>query len=140
RVDPNTPSLLAWVEEARRLYVALVRHMFALLAASGPIVSLLARMGVLAELNAHHETISTRKFRAQEAMRTYAAAHPEIRESLHAGEIPDDQGFRDLWDDYLREYGHRGPYESDLSWPRTSEQPAQLLRSLDYPPNDPLPK
>jgi rifampicin phosphotransferase len=139
-VDPSTSTLTAWIEEARRLYVALVRHMFALLAASGPIVSVLAQAGVLAELNAHHETVSTRKFRAQEAMRAYAAAHPEIRAVLHAGEVPDDKGFRALWGDYLREYGHRGPYESDLSRPRDAEQPGPLLRSLSNPPLEPLSK
>jgi pyruvate,water dikinase len=134
RVDPSTLNLTAWIEEARRLYIALVRHMFALLAASGPIVSLLAQAGVLAELNAHHETVSTRNFRAQEAMRAYAIAHPEVCAALHSGNVPDDDGFRLLWDAYLREYGHRGPYESDLSRPRDSEQPTQLLRSLANPP------
>lgn len=137
RVDPSDRSLTVWIEEARRLYVILVRHMFALLAASGPIVSSLAHAGVLAELNAHHETISTRKFRAQDAMRAYAATHPEQHAMLEQGELPDDAGFRALWEAYLAEYGHRGPYESDLARPRDSEQPARLLRSLANPPLDP---
>lgn len=136
RLDPAQSSLTDWVEDARRLYVALVRHMFALLAASGPIVSVLAQAGVLAELNAHHETVSTRKFRAQEAMRVHAAANPEVRAALKAGTVPDDKDFRILWDAYLRDYGHRGPYESDLSRPRDSEQPDALLRSLANPPLD----
>jgi pyruvate,water dikinase len=101
-------------------------------------VSVLAQAGVLAELNAHHETVSTRKFRAQERMRAYTAAHPAVRDALQAGRVPDDDGFRSLWDAYLREYGHRGSYDSDLSRPRDSEQPEALLRSLANPPLDPL--
>ena len=136
----DVSGLAEWIEEARRLYVVLVRHMFALLAASGPIVSLLAQAGVLAELNAHHETVSTRKFRAQEAMRAYAAAHPAVCAALQGGSVPEDEDFRALWEAYLHEYGHRGPYESDLSRPRDSEQPEALLRSLANPPLDPPPK
>lgn len=140
RIDPSTASLMVWTEEARRLYILLVRQMFALLAASGPIVSILARAGVLAELSAQHETVSTRKFRAQEAMRAYAAAHPALLAVLKTGNLPEDERFTGLWNAYLYEYGHRGAYESDLSRPRDSEAPEALLRSLANPPLERLPK
>lgn len=140
KLAATADTLEDYIEAARWLYITLVRQMFALLAASGPMVSLLAWAGVLAELNAHTETISTRKFRAQEEMRAYVAAHPELAPVLRNGELPDDAGFRTLWDAYIAEFGHRGMFESDLSRPRDSEQPAPVLQSLANPPLPEEPK
>ncbi|MBK8135133.1 MAG: hypothetical protein IPK52_04740 [Chloroflexi bacterium] len=123
-------SLPDLIEAARWLYVTLVRQMFSLLAASGPLVSVLAHAGVLAELDAHHVTISTQKFRDQETIREYVAAHPAIHIALRSGKVPEDDGFLALWSAYLAQFGHRGVFESDLSRPRDVECPESILQSL----------
>lgn len=128
------------IETGRTFYIDLVQQMFSLLAAGGPAVSLLARAGVLNDYLSGHETISTRKFRAQEEIRAYVKQHPALRASLQLGELPDEAGFLALWQAYLETFGHRGTFESDFSRPRDSEKPAVLLRSLANPPAAPTQK
>lgn len=133
-------SLAGQIEAGRWLYTMLVRRMFALLAASGPIVSLLAYAGVLSELSARHMTISTEKFLEQDALRALVASSPGLKKPLGEGRIPEDGDFVERWTRYMERFGHRGTFESDLSRPRDSECPADLLQSLTNPPLEPTPR
>lgn len=117
----------------RWLYTALVTEMFSLTAAIGPMLLLLRAAGTLEEHNARQQTISTRLYADLEPLRAYAAAQPAVRAALEAGRLPDDAGFRALWDSYMAVYGHRGIYESDVARPRYREAPEKLFPALLQP-------
>lgn len=117
---------LAW------LYTTLVTEMFSLTAAmSGPL-SLLRRLGVLAEHNARQRTISTAMFTDLEPLRHLVAAKPGLQTALSQGKLPDDPTFCRAWQAYLGKHGHRGVYESDIARPRLHEAPQALLASLAH--------
>ncbi len=48
----------------------------------------------------------------------------------HYRETLQDTPFLDQFDHFLSEYGHRGPYESDLAIPRYRENPTLLLQAI----------
>lgn len=111
-------NLQACVSDLADAYVALVHAMMGLTGSmSGPL-ALLRRLGVLHELAARHRTVTTRMFEAQEQLR---------------GLDRESAAFAQAWHEYLREYGHRGAFESDVGVPRTREQPEGLLQSLATP-------
>jgi pyruvate,water dikinase len=120
-------------ETFRQLFVGLVQGMFALTAAmSGPLL-ILRHTGTLTEHSARLRTIGTTLLTDLDPIREYVVAHPEIQPDLLQGDLPDDAGFRDLWQVYLDKHGHRGIYESDVARPRYREAPEPLLQSLAYP-------
>ena len=109
----------ACTDHLAEAYVVLVHAMMSLTGSmSGPL-ALLRRCGVLHELASGHRTVTARMFEAQERLRELG---------------PGDPGFAPAWDTYLREYGHRGAFESDVGVPRTHERPEDLLQSLGCGP------
>lgn len=111
-------------------YVTLVHAMMALTGAMAGPLALLRRAGVLLEHAARHRTVTAAMFERQAELR--ALVHPGAM-ALTRGEVPDEPRFRDAWTRYLAEFGHRGPFESDIGVPRTREAPQGLLRSLLAP-------
>ncbi|WP_224332611.1 PEP/pyruvate-binding domain-containing protein [Haloprofundus halobius] len=66
-----------------------------------------------------------------------AREHPAVADALREGASLDDlrryeggDAFRDAFDDYLREFGHRATGEIDLSRPRWREDPSGLLATV----------
>ncbi|XVH33182.1 PEP/pyruvate-binding domain-containing protein (plasmid) [Haloferacaceae archaeon DSL9] len=63
-----------------------------------------------------------------------ARDHPSVASALRDGasledvaDVTGDEAFRDAFDDFLDEFGHRGTGEIDLSRPRWREDPSMLL-------------
>jgi rifampicin phosphotransferase len=134
RTENPGESFSELVETLRWLYATLVRQMFSLTAASGPILYLLRYLGVLEEHSARQPTISSRMFIDLEPLRDIVDRRPSVYEAIEQGALPDHDEFRRLWTEYLARYGHRGIYESDISRPRYHEAPEILLHSLTAPP------
>jgi rifampicin phosphotransferase len=133
RTEQPGQNFTECVETLRWLYTTLVTEMFSLTAAmSGPL-SLLRRLGVLAEHNARQHTITTAMFTDLEPLRELAAHKPAIQAALAQGKAPGDPAFGRAWLGYLRRHGHRGVYESDIARPRLHEAPEALLTSLAQP-------
>ncbi len=61
---------------------------------------------------------------AQHYFLNAADAFDDYREVLR------DTSFLDQFDHFLSQYGHRGPYESDLAIPRYRENPTPLLQAI----------
>ena len=61
-----------------------------------------------------------------------AQAHPEIEEAVATGQgtLPVGHPFTSTFEDFLQEYGHRGPREMELAAPRWRETPEALLRMI----------
>ena len=129
----QSPGFAAANETFRQLFVGFVQGMFALTAAlSGPLL-ILRRAGTLTEHSARLRTIGTTLLTDLDPLRAYVVEHPEIQADLFQGDVPDDDGFKALWQVYLAQHGHRGVYETDVSRPRYVEAPQPLLQSLAYP-------
>jgi Phosphohistidine swiveling domain len=127
---PETDSFTNCVRDLQTVYTALVREMFSLTQAmSGP-MALLRRLGMLSALAARHETVTTRLLTNLDPLREYVQAHPHLAAIVAEGRVPEDEGFQQLWQAYLAQYGFRGVFESDIACPRYHEQPETLLRSL----------
>lgn len=121
---------------SRESYRHLVQAMFMLISsATGP-VAMLSKLGVLSAHQARHETVTTRMHRQLNRLRQLAADHPEWQEQLQRGEAPEDATFQQPWQNFLRDYGHRGVYETDLASPRWADAPETLLPSLGHAPVD----
>ena len=116
------------VTRARKAFVATVHGMTALNTAAAAPTALLRALGTLEAHSARHETAATTMFRQLDKLRNALAASD--RRQLAAGHLPESSAFRSGWEDWLRRYGHRGPYESDLSRPRYSDDPRPILDSL----------
>lgn len=98
--EPNQAAL-AWVEDFTALYVDLVEHMQNLTAAmSGPI-QLLDRLGILSK--------SSAALRQKSSSTDYLHAFAQLQQGIITRER------------FLRQYGHRGFYESDIGQTRFSE-------------------
>lgn len=71
---------------------------------------------------------------AQTAQRDEAARNYFMAEhfdpSAFRNEIPEGSQFRIEFEEFLKDYGHRGIYESDLINPRWREDPAYLLENV----------
>ncbi|MDJ0665042.1 MAG: PEP-utilizing enzyme, partial [Acidimicrobiia bacterium] len=116
------------VDRARRAFVATVHGMTALNTAAAAPTALLKALGTLEPHSARQETAATAMFRELDELR--ARLSSEDRDLLRGGGLPESSGFRTAWEQWLRRYGHRGAYESDLSRPRYREDPRPVLDSL----------
>ncbi len=94
-------------EQLHEAYVGLVTGMFPLSSAIGPPLAVLRRAGTLAEHAGRHRTITTE----------LAEALDEVRHGTIAV------------DGFMRRFGHRGVYESDIARPRFADA-TQLLGDL----------
>ncbi|MEM1058122.1 MAG: PEP-utilizing enzyme [Verrucomicrobiota bacterium] len=118
-------------------YRHLVHAMFGLIsAATGP-VTVLAKLGVLSGHQARHENVTTRMHRELHRLRELAAEHPEWKEDLRNGRVPEAEEFRQPWNHFLEHYGHRGVHETDIAKPRWRDAPETLLTSLAQKPVPP---
>ncbi|MFN3255544.1 MAG: PEP-utilizing enzyme [Ilumatobacter sp.] len=99
----------AAVDDLHRAYVALVTGMFPLSSAIGPPLAVLRSSGTLYEHAARHRTITAELARRRAELRTT----PEP-----------DRG--PLLAEFLRDFGHRGVYESDIARPRYADDPEAL--------------
>jgi len=104
RVDWADLELEAAVDRLGRLYTELVHGMFGLTAAMAPALSALRRAGVLAAHGGRHRTLTTRMY---DSLGKVAAAPPERRD--------------EAWAEFVAEFGHRGPFESDIVRPRFAD-------------------
>ncbi len=129
--DPQVPSQLGpLLSRAAEIYTLLVTDMLALTAAiSGP-TSLLRRAGVLASLSRRHRSVSTAMHDDLSLVAAALANTPEATQQLASGELSGSEPFSSEWRRWLRAYGHRGVYESDLSMPRFHECPESLFPAL----------
>jgi rifampicin phosphotransferase len=118
------------ITQAATIYTLLVQEMFSLTAAiSGP-TALLRRAGVLAAFSRQHRSIST-QINDDLAMVAHAVRKtPGGVQKLREGLVPGGDPFIAEWQKWLKNHGHRGVYESDLSMPRFHEQPELLLATL----------
>ncbi|MDJ0954866.1 MAG: alpha/beta fold hydrolase [Acidimicrobiia bacterium] len=124
----NSTTLEEAVGRARRAFVATVHGMTALNTAAAAPTALLKASGTLEAHGARQETAATAMFRELDPLRKKLTA--EDRERLDDGLLPRSATFRRSWNDWLRRYGHRGAYESDLSRPRYSEAPGPIFAAL----------
>ena len=72
---------------------------------------------------------------AETARGDAAAREVLLREPLDAAgwkELPEDSPFRRGFEEFLREYGHRGVYESELGHPTYREDPTYLLEQVRF--------
>ena len=53
-----------------------------------------------------------------------------LAERIEQRELP--QAFLDAWDDFLSNFGWRGPHETDLASPRYADDPRLALRPMSY--------
>jgi pyruvate,water dikinase len=120
-------------QQTRALFLHLVTVMLDLTAALAVPLTLLRRLGTLEEHSRRHQTPTGRLLTALEPLRNLVAEHPEWHPTLLAGRPPEQKEFLALWGDYLRQFGHRGFFESDLAEPRFAEEPSAILRSLLIP-------
>ena len=129
----TTDSFAAAGECLRQVFSGFVQEMFSLTAALSAPLLILRWAETLTEHSARQRTIGTTMLTDLDPIREYVVAHPEIQPDLLQGDVPDDSGFRDLWQVYLDKHGHRGIYETDVARPRYREVPQPLLQSLAYP-------
>jgi pyruvate,water dikinase len=95
----------------------------------GPI-SFLRYMKTLNYHSANHTTPGTRILKDLDSLFTLIKIKPQIKESIDNGKLPEDKEFLNLWTIYLKNHGHRGIYESDLSQPRFRENHEYILKLL----------
>jgi len=140
RTESLPASFVGLVEELRWLYTALVTEMFSLTAAIGPMLLLLRQTGTLAQHSARQQTISTRMYTDLDPLRDYVLGQLDWLKQLRADELPNDRQLREMWNDYMADYAHRGIYESDIARPRYRDDPSPLLRSLTGRGRERVPK
>lgn len=121
-------------QQTVELFHRLVTVMLDLTAALAVPLTLLRKLGVLAQHSAHHQTPTGQILRSLEPLRELVSQHPQWHEALSQGTAPASPEFAEPWHHYLNRYGHRGFFESDLAEPRFRELPETILRSLLSPP------
>jgi rifampicin phosphotransferase len=126
--DPD-PSFGDVIDRARRVHVTIVHEMSSLATAATVPVSVLRRLGVLADHAAGHRTASTQVLDDLAPLAAAARHDPVAAGALRAGRVPDRPEASAAFADWLDRHGHRGVYESDLSRPRYAEDPAPILRA-----------
>lgn len=130
RMDTPGKTFDDLIETVRWLYRTRTREMILLTASIVPLTRLLKRLHTLDEHSQRHETISTKLYTDQQLMRDYARRDDDLRDTLKAGTMPDNEYFKHLWRYYEKHYGHRGIYETDIARPRFQNAPEPLLTSL----------
>ncbi len=111
-------------------YVSLVDQMASLATAMAVPVSVLRRIGVLAEHLRTQRSAGTRMADDLAPLAARAATLPGAAELLRSGQLPDDPELVRLWEAWLTRHGHRGRFESDLASPRFAEEPETVLMTV----------
>jgi pyruvate,water dikinase len=132
-VPVSGDSFAAANDTFRLIFTGFVLEMFNLTAALSAPLLILRGTGTLEEHSTRQQTAGTQMLTALDTLRAYVVAQPHIQPALLEGELPANEGFRELWHTFLEQHGHRGVYESDIARPRYAEVPESLLQSLAYP-------
>jgi len=119
--------------QTTELFHNLVTVMLDLTAALAVPLTLLRKLGVLAEHGGAHDTPTGEILRGLTPLKEALSHNPHWEEDLKRGQAPNDPAFQGLWKQYLQRFGHRGFFESDLAEPRFRESPEVILRSILYP-------
>ena len=118
------------IQKTKLAYISLVHQMLSLTMVMGGPVALLRNMKTLSAQSANHITPGTKILKDLNPFIKIIKDNPLIQEALLEGEIPKDKEFLNLWETYIKENGHRGVYESDLSQPRFRENQEYILKLL----------
>lgn len=109
-------------------HVALVDEMGNLVSAMAVPLAVLRRTGTLASHFANLDTPGTRIMSDLREVTRTAADLPGCLDVLADGTLPEHPEVHQAWQRWLRDHGHRGRFESDLSQPRFADDPAETLR------------
>ena len=127
-------DLVSVVDAAGATYVGLVSGLVPLSTSLGPSLAVLRRAGVLAEHAARSRTAGGRLWDGIGELAHEAAGLPaDDRAALADGRLPrspGSAGLRDALARWTEAHGHRGVHESDLAWPRFTEDPTPVLRAV----------
>ena len=123
----NISSLIQKTED---LYTTLVHQMLMhTMVMAGPI-AFLRHFKTLNIYLENHITPGTRILKDLTTLFELLESNPCLKDSLLKGKIPDDNEFNILWKEYIKNHGHRGIYESDISQPRFRENYGYILKLL----------
>ncbi len=111
---PPAQTFSAVVDDLRSAHVELVTGMFPLSSAIGPPMSALRAAGTLHEHASRHRTITV-----------------ELAEAVAALGADPSPG---ALESFLREWGHRGVFESDVARPRYADDPSMLTGGFGADP------
>ena len=123
----NTSHL---IQKTEKFYTTLVHQMLMhTMVMAGPI-AVLRYFKTLNTYLENHITPGTRILKDLTPLFDLIENNPRFKDSLLKGEIPDDKEFKKLWEEYIKNHGHRGIYESDISQPRFRENYEHILKLL----------
>jgi rifampicin phosphotransferase len=122
------------VSAQSRAYMALDHLLAAWLPSSDTdtlVKRLMTGLGTLPNVRMTYQLMRLGSVALREA-RVRAFFTAEVDEAALGGAEAELRGtaFRTALDEFLRDFGHRGPYESDVMSPRFSEDPAPLFRLI----------
>ena len=126
----KTENISELIKRSKFVYTSLVHQMLTLTMVMGGPISFLRYMKTLNYHSANHTTPGTRILKDLDSLFTLIKIKPQIKESIDNGKLPEDKEFLNLWTIYLKNHGHRGIYESDLSQPRFRENHEYILKLL----------
>ena len=118
------------IQKSKTAYISLVHQMLSLTMVMGGPIAFLRFMKTLNDHSIDHITPGTRILKDLDPFFRIIKNNPLIKKSLLKGQIPKDNEFLKLWESYLKDHGHRGVYESDLSQPRFRENYGYILKLL----------
>lgn len=125
-----TPTFETTLDALRQCYVELVTEMSSLATAMATPVAILRKLGVLEHHVSGQRTAATGMLDDLVPLVELAARHPDIKEQVEAGAIPEDPDFQKHWTAWLEQHGHRGVFESDIARPRFADDPAPILSTI----------
>ena len=126
----KTENISELIKRSKFVYTSLVHQMLTLTMVMGGPISFLRYMKTLNYHSANHTTPGTRILKDLDSLFILIKIKPQIKESIDNGKLPEDKEFLNLWTIYLKNHGHRGIYESDLSQPRFRENHEYILKLL----------
>ena len=126
----KTENISELIKKSKIIYTSLVHQMLTLTMVMGGPISFLRYMKTLNYHSANHTTPGTRILKDLDSLFTIIKVKPHIKKSIDNGKLPEDKEFLSLWTIYLKNHGHRGIYESDLSQPRFRENYEYIIKLL----------